>query len=128
MGRHRDLARAFLGSVPTGHATLKVLDGMLALMVAGRLPRQVAAYGADLLPMYIYASAYEGSLFVQRMQDEPDYFEKLGRYMRSLPPERYPTATGMVEELLAHDDETDRRFEFGLDVIVRGLAAMASRR
>ena len=44
-------------------------------------------------------------------------------YFASLPPERFPNTVELAEELTSGD--LDERFEFGLDVIIRGLAAQA---
>lgn len=123
---HRDLAGASLANIPTGHSALKLMDALLAILRAGGLPKQVAAYAADLLPMYVTASAYEGSLFAQRLEREPGYFRDLDAYFRSLPKERFPTFTTMIAEMTAEDDGHDARFEFGLDVLLRGLASYAA--
>ncbi|MGH2949897.1 MAG: TetR/AcrR family transcriptional regulator C-terminal domain-containing protein, partial [Solirubrobacteraceae bacterium] len=44
-------------------------------------------------------------------------------YLTSLPPSRFPNTVELVDELMAGGP--DERFEFGLDVLVRGLAAQA---
>jgi AcrR family transcriptional regulator len=121
---HRDLAGASLANIPTGPNAMRAIDGLLAILRAGRLPPQVAAYAADLLPQFVTIDAYEGSLFERRMEREPEYFEDLRQYFASLPAERFPNVAALVDELM-HGDEGDERFEFGLDVIVRGLASMA---
>ena len=125
LAAHRDLAWASLANIPTGPNAVVVIDRLLAILRAARLPRQVIAYAADLLPQYVTAAAYEGSLFQQRMDAEPGYFDELFAYFRSLPADRLPHLAELVEELMAPDEEPDARFEFGLDLIVRGLAAFA---
>jgi Tetracyclin repressor-like, C-terminal domain len=45
-------------------------------------------------------------------------------YLSSLPPADFPNTVELVDELMSGG--ADERFEFGLDVIVRGLAAQAS--
>jgi AcrR family transcriptional regulator len=124
---HRDLAGASVANIPTGPNVVRVVDRLLALFLAGGLPRQVAAYAADLLPQFVTASAYEFSLFEQRMAEEPEYFERLHGYYTALPAEQFPVLADLVTELMAPDEADDARFEFGLDVIVRGLAALAER-
>ncbi|HTR33200.1 MAG TPA: TetR/AcrR family transcriptional regulator C-terminal domain-containing protein [Gaiellaceae bacterium] len=122
---HRDLAGASLANIPTGPNAMRVVDRFLALLLAGGLSRQAAAYAADLLPQFVTASAYEFSLFEQRVEREPDYFERLEEYYRALPADRFPVLADLVGELMAPDEEPTARFEFGLDVILRGLAALA---
>ena len=122
---HRDLAGASLANIPTGPNTVYLIDRFLALLRAGGLPLQAAAYAADLLPQFVTASAYEFGLFERRLVDEPEYFARLSDYYRALPADRFPVLASMVNELMA-DEGPDARFEFGLDVIVRGLAALAT--
>jgi AcrR family transcriptional regulator len=124
LGAHRDLAGAALANIPTGSNAMHAIDRVLAILRAGRLPDQVVAYAADLLPQYVNVVAYETSLFERRMEREPEYFTELGEYFAALPPDRFPNVAALVDELM-HGAEGDERFEFGLDVIVRGLASMA---
>ncbi len=123
---HRDLAGASVANIPTGPNVVRVVDRLLAILLAGGLPRQVAAYAADLLPQFVTASAHEFSLFEQRVAREPAYFEELSAYYRALPAAQFPVLASMVGELMADDEEPNARFEFGLDVIVRGLAALGA--
>jgi hypothetical protein len=58
------------------------------------------------------------------MEREPQYFDELAEYFASLPAERFPNVAALVTELMDGGDG-DARFEFGLDVIVRGLASLA---
>lgn len=122
---HRDLARASLANIPTGPSAVRVIEGLLAILRAGDLPDQAVAYAADLLPQFVTVSAYEGSLFAQRMENEPGYFEELEAYFAALPADRFPHTVSLLGELMAHDETEDARFEFGLDVIVKGLAGIA---
>jgi AcrR family transcriptional regulator len=124
-GAHRDLAGAILANIPTGPNMLVLTDRVLALLRASGLPRQAVAYAADLLPQYITASVYEESLFAQRLEREPDYFDRIGAYFRAAPPERFPALADLVDEVMSPGEGPDARFEFGLDVLVRGLEAIA---
>ena len=46
-------------------------------------------------------------------------------YFAGLPPARFPNIVALAPQLTAGDGEGHERFEFGLEVLVRGLAAMA---
>ena len=46
-------------------------------------------------------------------------------YFAALPTDRFPTVVAMADALTA--GEGDERFEFGIDLLVSGLAAMAAR-
>jgi AcrR family transcriptional regulator len=126
LGAHRDLAGASLANIPTGPSMLGLIDRLLALLSASGLPRQAVAYAADLLPQFVTASVYEESLFIQRLEREPRYFEQIEAYFRAAPAARFPALADLVTELTGPEEGPDARFEFGLDVIVQGLAAIAS--
>jgi AcrR family transcriptional regulator len=117
---HRDLAGASLANIPTGPNAIRSIDGLLALLRAGGLPDRVVAYAADLLPQFVTVDAYESSLFERR---GPEYFDEIAEYFAALPAERFPNVAALVPELMSGGG--DERFEFGLDVFVRGLATMA---
>ena len=127
LGAHRDLAGASLANIPTGPNMLGLIDRLLALLSASGLPRQAVAYAADLLPQFVTASVYEESLFMQRLEREPAYFDQVEAYFRAAPADRFPALADLVTELVAPEDGPDARFEFGLDVLVQGLAALAAR-
>ncbi len=123
--RHRDLAGASLANIPTGPNVLALTDRLLAILLAGRLPRRVAGYAADLIPQFVAVSAYERSVFEERLERQPEYFESVREYWSALPAERFPVLAGMLDAIFEPDEGPDDRFEFGLDVLVRGLAAFA---
>lgn len=125
---HRDLASLTLGNMPTGNNSVGVLDRLLALLLAAGLPRQIAAYAADLITLYISASTHEANQFAQRVERDPTYFQELEEYLKSFPRSRYPVVAELVEELTSHEVSRDARFEFGLDMLVRGLATYAKPR
>jgi AcrR family transcriptional regulator len=123
---HRDLARGGLARIPTGPNAVVSMERFLALLRASGLPDQVVAYAADLLPLYATAVAYEESLYEGRGFTEADmrrFVVELRAYFESLPSDRFPTVTALAAALTA-GGEGDERFEFGLEVLVRGLEAM----
>ena len=50
--------------------------------------------------------------------------EQVGAYFASLPPDRFPNMTELSATMFEGDD--DDRFEFGLDLLIRGMAAYAA--
>ena len=128
MLRHRDIARFSLGRIPFGPNLLRMSEWMLGLMRAGGVPDRVAAYAGDLFGLYVGAHAFEETLGLLSPTGEelpPD--EVLGMmrdYLTSLPPTSFPNTVELVDELMSGGP--DERFELGLDVIVRGIAAQAS--
>jgi hypothetical protein len=84
----------------------------------------VIAYAADMFALYVGAFAYEESLQAPMLGGEGVGAEQLAEYFRSLPPDRFPTITRLADDLAAGDAE--ERFEFALELLVRGLEAMAT--
>jgi AcrR family transcriptional regulator len=127
LAAHRDIARVAIGEIPTGHNAIAAMEGVLAILLAGGLPKQVAAYAADLLPLYVVATAYEDSIRQTRMglateEQQVAYIAGIRDYFSSLPADRFPTLVSMVPQLTEMEGD---RFEFGLDVLIGGLAALA---
>jgi hypothetical protein len=124
---HRDLAGAALANIPTGPNAIAAMEGLLGILRAGDLPDQVIAYASDLLSQYVNIDAYEGSLFEQRMEREPEYLQAIFDYFRSLPAERFPHFASLTDAMIGDPGDDDARFEFGMDVLVRGLASFSTR-
>jgi AcrR family transcriptional regulator len=122
---HRDLARGALARIPTGPNALVKMEQMLGVMRAAGLPDQAVAYAADLLSLYATATAYEESLYRARGWTEEDmlgYVDQLREYLEGLPPDRFPHMVALAGALTA--GAGDERFEFGLDLLVRGLMSL----
>jgi AcrR family transcriptional regulator len=124
---HPGLAAANLGKIPTGPGTMATMDRFLGLLRAGGLPDRVVAYAADILPLYATAYAFEQGIYAERMTAEEGarYLDEIAAYFAALPAERFPNITALREDLFA-GGEGDERFEFGLEMLVAGLAAQAS--
>ncbi|WP_426403676.1 TetR/AcrR family transcriptional regulator C-terminal domain-containing protein [Streptomyces sp. R-07] len=58
-------------------------------------------------------------------EDEGAERDQMEAYFASLPPERFPHLVALAGTLMTGD--ADERFDFGLDVVVAGLAAHAGR-
>jgi hypothetical protein len=96
-----------------------VLERTLAVLAAAGLPARVISYAADMFALYVGGFAYEESM--------PHFGDPaaLGEYFRSLPPEQFPTLVALASDLTEGD--ADERFEFAIELLVRGLEAMAER-
>ena len=125
-GRHGDLARASFARIPMGENALRVTESVIGVLKAGELPDRVIALACDLLPMYAMAVAYEESLydFEGTSVEEFDRFvDAMRDYFSGLPRDRFPYLAALAPLLTEGDNE--ERFDFGLEVLVRGLAAMS---
>jgi AcrR family transcriptional regulator len=128
MNRHRDVARISLGRIPAGPTLARTSEWLFALLQPVGIPDQVIAYLGDLLGLYIGAFAFEESLGVASPTGEdlpPDEIVGMFRdYVESLPDDRFPRTKGAVDLLFGGGN--DERFEFGLDVLIRGLETYAT--
>jgi AcrR family transcriptional regulator len=126
---HPDVARVSLATIiPTGVNALINAERTLAVLRGGGLPDQVAAHAVDLLSKYVEADAVEASFHLEKRPGQAEenlaeHFTQVRDYFSALPPNRFPNIVAMVPALMAGDGE--ERFEFGLDILVRGLAAYA---
>lgn len=122
--RHNDIARASLGRVPTGANALPVVEWSLAVLKAGNVPDQVAAWSADILALYVGAVAFEESIEQVTIGDEAAaaaHYDQIHQTFLSLDPAAFPVMTSLAGALVAGGG--DERFEFGLDLLVRGIAS-----
>jgi AcrR family transcriptional regulator len=125
--RHADITRASLASIPTGPGRLRVVERLLAILRAAGFSDQVAAWAIDRLQIYIDADVYEGSQYAAKIKQGLDVAEYIGSirdYYRALPPDRFPLIASIADTIAA---DSDQRFEFGLDLLIDGLAARLPR-
>jgi AcrR family transcriptional regulator len=125
--RHRDIARISLGRLPSGPTLARVSEWLYALLSPAGIPDRVIAYAGDLTSLYVEAYAFEESLGVASPTGERLPAEQvvgmLREYLLSLPVDRFPHVHRAIDELFAGGP--DDRFEFGIDVIIRGLSTYA---
>lgn len=122
-----DLARFTLGRVPTGPNALRLAELVMTLLRMGGVPDQAVAWAVDVVGMYVTANAVEnaGTGDLERGGRDPqEYYDQVGAYFSSLPADRFPTIASLVPLMMAGD--TDERFRFGLDLLVGGLAGLAT--
>lgn len=123
--KYPGISRAALATVPTHLETLRVSEGILAILLAGGIEPQTAAWALDALTLYTGAYALEHSLVRQRRQrHDHDWVlgreELLGRFS-ALPADRFPHTRRHAAELTSgtgHD-----RFDFTLNLIIDNLTA-----
>jgi AcrR family transcriptional regulator len=119
---HRDVARATLARIPQGENALAIVESMLGRLRAAEVPDEVIALGVDLLALYVGAVSYEESITDGEHAQIETFVDELRSYFENLPRDRFPNLVAMAGPLTSTAD----RFEFGLDVIVRGLASRAA--
>jgi AcrR family transcriptional regulator len=121
--RYPGISQAAFALAPSNVDTLRVSEGMLAILLAGGISPQTAAWAIDSLTLYVNAYSLEISL-VNRQRGHGDGSwvvsreEMLGRYAAL--PATFPHSKRYAAELTAgtsHD-----RFDFTIGLMIDGLA------
>jgi AcrR family transcriptional regulator len=122
MLEHNDLARAALGTIPSGPNALRISEAMLGMVLSGGVPSRVAAWVLDRLFLYIVADAYEYSIWRAEIKDDAGVEQlsaDLTAYFEQLLPAEFPNIRRFAGDLVSGD--TQERFEFGLELLIDGL-------
>jgi AcrR family transcriptional regulator len=123
--RYPGISRAALAIVPTNLETLRVSEGMLAILLAGGIAPQAAAWAMDALVLYINAYCLETYLVGRQPNyQEGDWVlsrEELLRRFAALPAETFPQTQRYAAELTAGTDH--ERFDFTIGLMLDGLEA-----
>jgi len=129
MHRHRDVARISLGRIPAGPTLARMSEWLFELLRPAGVPDQVIAYVGDVSALYVGAYAFEESLGLASPTGEdlpPEQVVQMFRdYVASLPEDRFPQTRGAIDLLFGGD--VDDRFEFGLELMIRGIETYISR-
>lgn len=132
--QHPGSARAALATIPRYDGGLRVAERVMAILFAGGIAPQAAAWFADLSALYVSAIAAEESVWVERAKaqaehgetfTEEDVVTQIRALFESLPAAEFPILSGHADAMTAGDGEA--RFEFGLDVLVAGLEVVSAR-
>ncbi|WP_433222499.1 TetR/AcrR family transcriptional regulator [Dactylosporangium sp. CS-047395] len=121
--RYPGISRAALAMVPTHMETLRVNEGMLAILLAGGIEPRTAAWTIDALSLYVSAYALEQSMVVQRRHRTGDAWvvdrDELVRRFQELPARTYPQIRRYAVELTSGTGH--ERFDFALHKILGTL-------
>ena len=128
---HPGIARAMLGQVPFGPSGLRIVEGFMAILRAGELPDQAAAWAGDVVSLYVVASVFEEDIRYSQhgessMEEIEAWADQMKTYIKSLPVATFPNLVALADPLF-ETGGPDGRFEFGLDLMLRGLASFSRR-
>lgn len=120
---HPGIARTALASPPPGEHALRMIESMLAILRAGRIDDQAAAWACDVLPRIVTATAIETATYAEQegAVNDAALRAQIRELAAGLPPQRYPNVTQLADELAAGDD--DVRFRFAVETFIDGLVA-----
>ena len=119
--RYPGISRAAFAAAPSNVDTLRVSEGMLAILLAGGVDPQVAAWTIDALTLYVNAHSLEVSLAARRSDDAwvLSREEMLARFAAL--PDTFPHTKRYAAELTG--GTTEDRFAFTLGLMIGGLPA-----
>lgn len=123
--KYPGISHAALAMDPTDLDVLRVNEGMLAVLIAGGIAPQIAAWAIDALFLYVgaytmdIAVAGDGSDTDVRHLSAEDRTHLVARFM-ALPVDRFPNTRRYAVELTSGTGH--ERFDFALDRILRNLA------
>ncbi|MCH5675076.1 TetR/AcrR family transcriptional regulator C-terminal domain-containing protein [Streptomyces gilvus] len=120
--RYPGISRAAFAAAPSNLDTLRLSEGMLAILLAGGIAPQTAAWAIDSLMLYVNAHSLEVSLASSRLGRGDDGWvvsrDELLRRFAALP-DAFPHTKRYATELTAgtvHD-----RFDFTIALMIDGL-------
>ncbi|MGW4247052.1 TetR/AcrR family transcriptional regulator [Nocardia sp. NPDC004722] len=125
--RYPGISRAALAMVSTNLETLRVGEGILAILLAGGVEPKSAGWARDAMSLYVSAYALEQSL-VQRRRGSQDqdwvlsHEELLDRFT-ALPADRFPQTKRHAAELISGTGPD--RFDFALGLLMDNLPTAA---
>ena len=122
LAAHPGIAATALASPPKTEAALLLQENLLALLLAGGLDPQAAAWGTDVAAALVTHAATEADL---RGAGRDGLGRELGQLFAGLPPSRFPLTTAHAARLVAGGG--DERFRFAVDVVIDGLLAQGAR-
>jgi AcrR family transcriptional regulator len=125
MESHRGIARVAIANIPTGENALHGADNMLALLLAGGITPQDAAWACDILPLITTSLAVETATYEERGERPEAVADEIAAFFTTLPPDRYPHLTRCATELATGGPDT--RFRFAIDAFLDGLVARSQR-
>jgi AcrR family transcriptional regulator len=122
-----DIARYSLGRVPMGPNALRISELTMSMLRSGGVPDQAVAWAVDVVGMFVTANAVEDAVtadLARKGRDPQEYYDQVHRYFAGLPVDRFPITAMLVPQLMTGTG--DERFRFGLELLVGGLAALAT--
>ena len=123
--RFPGISQAAFAAAPANLDTLRVSEGMLAILLAGGIEPQVAAWAIDSLTLYINAYSLEVSLARRRSRGADGWVVSQDELLRRFAalPDTFPHTKRYATELTG--GTVDDRFAFTLGLMIDGLPAPA---
>jgi AcrR family transcriptional regulator len=126
---HRDAARLLAITPPFGPRRLRHIEAMLRILRSAGFLRQDAARAAyhanNFVTEFIADEARFAAFAAVPGSSRRKVFAQARKAFRTLPRDEYPTLVELADDLTA--DDQDGLFQFGIDLLLRGLEGLAKR-
>jgi AcrR family transcriptional regulator len=119
LDRHPGIARVPLANVPTGPGSVRVTERLLAILRAGGIHEQSAAWFVDVCFLFVNAASFETSIYLEADRSHEDLDVQIRERFERLDPAEFPNMVSMIAPLTTGDG--DERFAFGLRLMIEGL-------
>jgi TetR/AcrR family tetracycline transcriptional repressor len=127
---HRDAARVLANTPPVGPRRLRHIEAVLRTLRAAGLRDREAARAAYHLNNFVTEFAADEARFAAYAStpglSRRKLFAEARRQFASLPRDEYPTIVALADHLT--EDAQDELFQFGVDMYLRGIQALAGRK
>jgi AcrR family transcriptional regulator len=125
---HRDAAKLAVGRFPLGPHGLQITEWALAALAEAGLDPEEIAHGAYLFFGYVTSFSYQETILPTPVATDRrrDALKRIEQYLSALPEKQFPHVTRSAKAL--SQPGLDRRFAFGLDQFLLGLAESSKRR
>ncbi|HEY1917058.1 MAG TPA: TetR/AcrR family transcriptional regulator C-terminal domain-containing protein [Streptosporangiaceae bacterium] len=119
---HPGMAAATMIDPPRTDVSMRLLENLLGILLAGGLDAQDAAWAADILSAQVTYAAIEAAL---RRADPSALAAEITANFARLPAEEFPLINAHAAQLVSGD--VDERLRFAIDVVIDGVLSRASR-
>ncbi|WP_164512588.1 TetR/AcrR family transcriptional regulator [Nocardioides baekrokdamisoli] len=122
---HPGTARCTMGNMPASIEALDPVEKIFAILRAGGVPDQDAAWFGDQFSLYVASFAMEEDIWKSRARadnlSEAEAWDHIPPVFANLSATRFPVLTSLAGALTNGD--ADERFNFGVDLMIQGLKA-----
>ena len=126
LARHRDGARVLASTPPAGPRRLRHVETVLRILrTAGLNDRDTARAAYHLNNLVTEFAADEGRLTTASGASRRKILAEVRRQFKALPKDEYPSIVALADHLA--DDDQDALFQFGVDLCLDAVEALAKK-
>jgi AcrR family transcriptional regulator len=118
---HPGMAATTMVDPPKTPVSMRLLENLFGILLAGSLDPQDAAWTADVLLAQVTYAAIEGEL---RHRDVATLAAEVSENFSRLPADEFPLISTHIAELVSGD--VDQRCRFAIDVVIEGVLGRGS--